>query len=96
MLSDDSSLRSLRLFRLFCLMTRSAPTLSSTFHQHCFPASFDNTFRLVARDGGGAVDIASASGTRRPGFESPQGIRFLGKHRSAVVHKMTLYALFVY
>jgi hypothetical protein len=30
----------------------------------------------------GAVDIASASGTRRPGFESRQGIRFLGKHSS--------------
>jgi hypothetical protein len=26
----------------------------------------------------GAVDIASASGTRRPGFESRQGIRFWG------------------
>jgi DNA invertase Pin-like site-specific DNA recombinase len=25
-----------------------------------------------------AVDIASASGTRRPGFESRQGIRVLG------------------
>jgi hypothetical protein len=35
------------------------------------------------------VDIASASGTRRPGFESRQGIRFLGKHTSAVVFKMT-------
>jgi hypothetical protein len=28
----------------------------------------------------GAVDIASASGTRRPVFESRQGIRLLGKH----------------
>jgi hypothetical protein len=37
----------------------------------------------------GKVDIASASGTRRPGFESRQGIRFLGKHSSAVVYKMT-------
>jgi hypothetical protein len=27
----------------------------------------------------GVVDIASASGTRRTGFESCQGIRFLGK-----------------
>jgi hypothetical protein len=35
-----------------------------------------------------AMDIASASGTRRPGFESPQDIRFLGKHLSAVVYKM--------
>jgi hypothetical protein len=26
----------------------------------------------------GAVDIASTSGTRRPGFESLQGIRFSG------------------
>jgi hypothetical protein len=43
----------------------------------------------------GAVDIASASGTRRPGFESRQGIRFLGKHGNAVAYKMTLYALFV-
>jgi hypothetical protein len=32
----------------------------------------------------GAVDIASASGSRRPGFESRQGIRFLGKQSSAV------------
>jgi hypothetical protein len=30
----------------------------------------------------GAVDIAPASGTRRPGFKSRQGIRFLGKHSS--------------
>jgi hypothetical protein len=37
----------------------------------------------------GEVDIASASGTRRPGFESRQGIKFLGKHSSAVVYKMT-------
>jgi hypothetical protein len=37
----------------------------------------------------GAVDIATASGTRRPGFESRQGIRFLGKHSSAVVYKIT-------
>jgi hypothetical protein len=34
----------------------------------------------------GAVDIAFASGTRRPVFESRQGIRFLGKHSSAVVY----------
>jgi hypothetical protein len=32
---------------------------------------------------------ASASGTRRPGFESRQGVRFLGKHSRAVEHKMT-------
>jgi hypothetical protein len=38
----------------------------------------------------GAVNIASASGTRRPGFESHQGIRFLGKHSSAVVYKNDL------
>jgi hypothetical protein len=31
------------------------------------------------------MDIASASGMRRPGFESRQGKRFLGKHRSAIV-----------
>jgi hypothetical protein len=37
----------------------------------------------------GAVDIASTSGMRRPEFESHQGIRFLGKHSSAVVYKMT-------
>jgi hypothetical protein len=37
----------------------------------------------------GAVDIASASGTRRPMFESRQGIRFLMKHSSAVLYKMT-------
>jgi hypothetical protein len=37
----------------------------------------------------GALDIASASGMRRPGFESRRGIRFLGKHSSAVVYKMT-------
>jgi hypothetical protein len=37
----------------------------------------------------GAVDIASASGTRRPGFESHKGVRFLGKHSSVVVFKMT-------
>jgi hypothetical protein len=43
----------------------------------------------------GAVDIASASGTRRPGFEYRQSKRFLGKHSSAVVYKMTYYALFV-
>jgi hypothetical protein len=42
------------------------------------------------------VDIPSSSGTRRPGFKSRQGIRFLGKHSSAVVYKMTIYALFVY
>jgi hypothetical protein len=35
------------------------------------------------------MDIASASGTRRPGFKSRQGLRFLGKHSSAVVFKMT-------
>jgi hypothetical protein len=34
----------------------------------------------------GAEDIASASRTRRPGFESRQGMRFLGKHSSAVVY----------
>jgi hypothetical protein len=27
----------------------------------------------------GALDITSSSGTRRPGFKSRQGIRFLGK-----------------
>jgi hypothetical protein len=43
----------------------------------------------------GAVDIASASGTRRPGFESRHGIRVLGKHSSVVMYKMTWYALFV-
>jgi hypothetical protein len=32
----------------------------------------------------GAVDIESASETRRPVFVSRQGIRFLGKHSSAV------------
>jgi hypothetical protein len=37
----------------------------------------------------GAVDIASASGTRRPGFKSRQGMRFLEKHSSAVVYEMT-------
>jgi hypothetical protein len=37
----------------------------------------------------GAVDIASASGTRRPGFEPRQGIRLLGKHNRAGVFKMT-------
>jgi hypothetical protein len=37
----------------------------------------------------GAVDIPTASGARRPGFESRQGIRFLGKHSRAVVYKMT-------
>jgi hypothetical protein len=37
----------------------------------------------------GAVDIIVASGTRRPGFESRQRIRFLGKHSIAVVYKMT-------
>jgi hypothetical protein len=36
----------------------------------------------------GAVDIASASRTRRPGFEFRRGIRFLGKHSSAVVYKI--------
>jgi hypothetical protein len=41
--------------------------------------------RLLTRPWRGAVDIASASGTRRPGFEPLQGIRFLGKHSSAVV-----------
>jgi hypothetical protein len=35
-----------------------------------------------------AIDIASASGTRRPGFESRQGITFLGKHSSAVLYKL--------
>jgi hypothetical protein len=44
----------------------------------------------------GAVDIASASGKRRPGFESRQGIRSLGEYSSAVVYKMTKYALFLY
>jgi hypothetical protein len=43
----------------------------------------------------GAVDIASASGMRGPGFESRQGIGFLGKHCSAVVFKMTLHMCFV-
>jgi hypothetical protein len=33
--------------------------------------------------------VASASGTRSPGFEFRQGIRFLGKHNSAVVYKIT-------
>jgi hypothetical protein len=37
----------------------------------------------------GAVDIESATGTRRPGFKSHQGIRFLGKNSSAVVLKKT-------
>jgi hypothetical protein len=40
----------------------------------------------------GAVDIASASGTRRSRFKSHQGIRFLGKHRSAVEYETTYYA----
>jgi hypothetical protein len=35
------------------------------------------------------MDIASASGTRRSGFDSHQGIRFLGEHSSAVVDKIT-------
>jgi hypothetical protein len=34
----------------------------------------------------GAVDNASASGTRRPGFESRQGVRFQGKQSSPVVY----------
>jgi hypothetical protein len=34
----------------------------------------------------GAVDIASSSGTRRPGFESRQG-KVFGKHSSAVEYK---------
>jgi hypothetical protein len=34
----------------------------------------------------GVVDIASASGMRRPEFESRHGKRFLGKHSSAVVY----------
>jgi hypothetical protein len=37
----------------------------------------------------GAMDITSASGMWRPGFEFPQGIRFLWKHSSAVVYKKT-------
>jgi hypothetical protein len=37
----------------------------------------------------GTVDIASSTETRRPGFESRLGIRFLGKHSSAVVYNMT-------
>jgi hypothetical protein len=37
----------------------------------------------------GTVDIAFASGTRRPGFESRQGIRILVKHSSTVVYKVT-------
>jgi hypothetical protein len=41
------------------------------------------------------VDIASASGTRRPGLESRQGIRFLGKHNSALEYKMTYVVCFV-
>jgi hypothetical protein len=41
------------------------------------------------------VDIAYASGTRRPGFKSRQVPKVLGKHSCAVVHKMTQYALFV-
>jgi hypothetical protein len=32
----------------------------------------------------GAVDIASASGTRRPGFESRQVTRFLGKQQELI------------
>jgi hypothetical protein len=36
----------------------------------------------------GSVDIVSSPGTGRPEFESRQGIRFLGKHSSAVVYKM--------
>jgi hypothetical protein len=43
----------------------------------------------------GAVDIASALGTRIPRFESRQSIRFFREHSSAVVYKMTQYALFV-
>jgi hypothetical protein len=37
----------------------------------------------------GAVEIASASGTRRPEFKSRQGVWFLGKYSNAVVYKMT-------
>jgi hypothetical protein len=33
------------------------------------------------------VDIPSVSGTSRHGFKSRQGMRFLGKHSSAVVYK---------
>jgi hypothetical protein len=36
----------------------------------------------------GTVDIASASGTRIPVFESRQSIRLLGKHDSTVAEKM--------
>jgi hypothetical protein len=32
----------------------------------------------------GAVDIASAKGTKRPEFKSRQGVRHLGKHDSVV------------
>jgi hypothetical protein len=32
------------------------------------------------------LTFASASETRRPGFESRQGILFLGQHSSAVVY----------
>jgi hypothetical protein len=35
----------------------------------------------------GAVDIASAPGTRRPRFKSRQAKRLLGKHSSAVVYR---------
>jgi hypothetical protein len=36
----------------------------------------------------GAVDITSVSWTRRPGFESHKGIRFLGRHSRAVVYDL--------
>jgi hypothetical protein len=52
-----------------------------------------NCFRTVLPWRRGAVDIASVSRTRRPGFESRQGIRFLGKRGSAVVYKIDLMCL---
>jgi hypothetical protein len=53
-------------------------SLRTVKHFHFFLApDFPKLFLLPWRRG--AVDIASASGTRRPGFESRQGIRLFRK-----------------
>jgi hypothetical protein len=77
------------LKRSWCLRKKFAPTGKVALLAPRREVGAYASFKKTALWRRGAVGIASASGTRRHGFESCQGIRFLGKHSSAIVYKMT-------
>jgi hypothetical protein len=68
----------------FCLSNHQGDQIGLIFAYWAIDKNWIDPYNFVRP---GAVDIASASGTRRPEFESREGIRFLGNHSSAVVYQ---------